>query len=172
MKSGPASNEAPDTEDETFERVSLPFAESVGYQVRLTNRLIQKLLQQTIEPFGVTPGMWYFLRALWDEDGLTQRELSLIVGNVEPTTLSAIKSMELNGLVERTRNEDDRRKINIYLTEKGRDLKDQLLPLAKDVVQTAVKGFSEREFRTFLQLLSAIQANIRPVLENDKFDIL
>ena len=172
MKTGPASSEVSERDDEAYEHVSLPFAESVGYQVRLTNRLIQKLLQQTIEPYGVTLGMWYFLRALWHEDGLTQRELSLIVGTMDPTTLLAIKSMEQTGLVERTRNKEDRRKINIFLTGKGRNLKDELLPLAKNVVQTAVKGFSEREFRTFLQLLSAIQANIRPILDNDKLDLL
>lgn len=158
--------------DNAFEAFSLPFAESVGYQVRLTNRLIQKLLQQTIEPFGVSLGMWYFLRALWHEDGLTQRELSIIVGTMEPTTLSAIKSMERSGLVIRKRNEEDRRKINIHLTPKGLALKDDLMPMAKYVVQTAVKGFSEREFRTFLQLLGAIQDNIRPILTNDKLDIL
>lgn len=172
MKSGTSSPNLSTAFDEAFEDIALPFAESVGYQVRLTNRLIQKLLQQTIEPYGVTLGMWYFLRALWHEDGLTQRELSHIVGTMEPTTLSAIKSMEQSGLVERTRNAEDRRKINIHLTAKGLALKDELLPMAKQVVQTSVKGFSDREFRTFLQLLNAIQANIRPVLENDKLDIL
>jgi MarR family transcriptional regulator, organic hydroperoxide resistance regulator len=172
MKSGTGLPNLTTTLDDGFEDIALPFAESVGYQVRLTNRMIQKLLQQTIEPYGVTLGMWYFLRALWNEDGLTQRELSLIVGTMEPTTLSAIKSMEQSGLVERTRNAGDRRKINIHLTPKGLALKEEMLPLAKHVVQTSVKGFSEREFRTFLQLLNAIQSNIRPILQNDKLDIL
>ena len=95
---------------------ALPFEESVGYQVRQTHRLLQRYLQRKIEPYGVTPGMWYFLRALWDRDGMTQRELSLVVGTMEPTTLTAIKAMERSGLVRRVKNADDRRKINIFLT--------------------------------------------------------
>lgn len=50
--------------------INLPFDLSIGYQIRLTHRLMQKLLQLKIEQFGVTLGMWYFLRVLWDQDGL------------------------------------------------------------------------------------------------------
>ena len=146
------------------EQVALPFAASLGYQVRLTHRLIQKYLQQRIEPYGVSLGMWYFLRALWNEDGLTQKQLSLIVGTMEPTTLSAIKAMEQNGLVNRSRNSEDKRKINIFLTERGGDgggkpevdrfrsgrghkRKHGLVPIAKGVVGAAASGFTEREIQ-------------------------
>jgi len=138
----------------------LPFDESVGYQIRQTSRLIQRCLQQKIEPHGVTLGMWYFLRALWHEDGMTQRELSLVVGTMEPTTLTAIKSMEISGLVRRVKNQDDRRKINIYLTERGKALKAELMPLAKEVVDNSVRGFSDRERAGLLEYLKAIQGNL------------
>lgn len=140
--------------------VVLPFDESVGYQIRLTSRLFQRHLQQKIEPHGVTLGMWYFLRALWHEDGMTQRELSLVVGTMEPTTLTAIKSMERSGLVRRVNNEDDRRKINIYLTERGKALRAELMPLAKEVVDGSVGGFSDRERSALLEYLKAIQDNL------------
>jgi DNA-binding MarR family transcriptional regulator len=147
--------------------VSLPFDRSIGYQVRLTHRLIQRFLQKKIEPYGVTLGMWYFLRALWHEDGMTQSELSAVVGTMEPTTLTAIKSMERKGLVRRVRNPADRRKINIILTDRGQSLRTELLPLAKDVVEAAVVDFSDRERQAFLQFLGAIQANIRAQIGED-----
>src|SRR4051812_49258700 len=103
-------------------RVTFPLEASVGYQLRTTNRMMQRLLQTRIEPYGITLGMWYFLRALWEEDGLTQRELSQRIGTMEPTTLTAIAGMERAGLVTRKRNEQDRRKINVSLTQRGRDL--------------------------------------------------
>jgi len=145
--------------------VELPFDRSVGYQVRLTHRLIQRYLQQKIEPHGVTLGMWYFLRALWETDGLTQRELSTIVGTMEPTTLTAIKAMERDGIVTRVRNEDDRRKINIHLTKRGRELKKELLPLAREVVSTAVLNFAPDDQDTLLRLLNTIQNNLIPRID-------
>ena len=144
----------------------LPFETSVGYQIRQTNRLLSRYLQQKIAPYGLTLGMWYFLRALWHQDGLTQSELSLIVGTMEPTTLTAVKAMERKGLVRRERNATDRRKLNIYLTERGRALKVRLLPLAKEVVDASVDGFSDRERSTFLDYLDAIQKNLRARIES------
>ncbi len=138
----------------------LPFENSVGYQIRITHRLVQRYLQSKIEPHGVTLGMWYFLRALWHENGLTQRELSRRLGTMEPTTLTAIAAMEKAGLVTRVRNATDRRKLNIFLTEKGQGLKAELLPLAVEVVHTATDGFSPAEVRQFIKFLGAIQANV------------
>ena len=73
-------------------RASLPLDGSVGYQVRLTHRLIQRELQSRIAPYGVQLGMWYLLRVLWEEDGLTQRQLSQRIGIMEPTTLHTSSS--------------------------------------------------------------------------------
>ncbi|MAW85945.1 MAG: transcriptional regulator [Phyllobacteriaceae bacterium] len=145
----------------------LPFDESVGYQVRQTHRLLQRYLQQEIEPYGVTPGMWYFLRALWHQDGLTQRELSLVVGTMEPTTLTAINSMERSGLVRRVKNKDDRRKINIFLTRRGKALRAELMPLAKEVVNDAVAGLSPQERSAFLGYLKTVQDNLLARMEGD-----
>jgi len=145
---------------------SLPFETSVGYQIRMTHRAVQRYLQARIEPFGVTPGMWYFLRALWDEDGLTQRELSHRTGTTEPTALNAIAVMERAGFVTRRRNRDDGRKINVMLTSKGRQLKKLLLPFAIEVVDTATRDFSERDKRQFLRQLHLIQRNVAAAIAN------
>ncbi|MDE1934645.1 MarR family winged helix-turn-helix transcriptional regulator [Bradyrhizobium sp.] len=143
----------------------LPFAESVGYQIRATHRLLQRFLQVKIEPHGITLGMWYFLRALWHEDGLTQRELSNRVGTMEPTTLSAMLIMEKNGLVRRVRNPDDRRKWHIHLTPKGRALKVKLLPLAREVVDTAVQNLSRADVTQLLNGLAEVQKSLSATLE-------
>jgi DNA-binding MarR family transcriptional regulator len=140
--------------------VDLPFDASVGYQVRMTHRALQRYLQAKIAPYGVTTGMWYFLRALWAEDGLTQRELSRRIGLMEPTTMGAILGMEKIGLVKRVRNRSDRRKINIFLTSKGHQLKSELLPFAKQVVGDAVAGFSAQQTALLLDLLKGIQRNL------------
>jgi DNA-binding MarR family transcriptional regulator len=144
-------------------KASLPIENSVGYQIRVAHRMLQRYRQQLVEPHGVSSGMWFFLRVLWDQDGLTQRALSRRVGTMEPTTLLALRAMERKGLIRRVRNGGDRRKVNIYLTAKGRALEAKLLPLAKDVVNTAVAGFSQREVTSLLAMLKRIQSNLADV---------
>jgi MarR family transcriptional regulator, organic hydroperoxide resistance regulator len=144
--------------------VDFPFTESIGYQIRTTHRALQRLLQFKISPHGITLGMWYFLRALWHEDGLTQRELSNRAGTMEPTTLSAILIMEKKGLVRRARDRDDRRKWHIHLTPKGRALKRKLLPLAREVVDTAVQNLARNEVAQLLKALAEVQSSVHTTL--------
>jgi len=147
--------------------VSFPLDLSVGYQVRATHRLLQRYLQVRIEPYGVTLGMWYFLRVLWEEDGLTQRELSRRTGTMEPTALTAIQSMERNGLVKRVRNKDDLRKLHVHLTPKANELKRKLLPIAQEVVDRATRRVSEADKKKLVSLLKAVQSNLHSVFEDE-----
>jgi MarR family transcriptional regulator, organic hydroperoxide resistance regulator len=143
----------------------LPFEASIGYQVRATHRLLQRYLQIKIEPFRITTGIWYFLRALWHEDGLTQRELSLRIGTAEPTTLNAIKSMEALGLVRRVRSTQDRRKLHVWLTPKAKKLESHLIPLARSVVETAAATLTAAQVNQLLTLLPAVQRNLNAAID-------
>jgi len=163
-KSGEPSLKARTPATSAAGEVDFPFSESIGYQVRATHRSLQRLLQYKIEPHGITLGMWYFLRALWHEGGLTQRELSNRVGTMEPTTLSAILIMERKGLVRRARDRNDRRKWHIHLTPKGRALKGKLIPLAREVVATAVQGLSPSEVAQLLEGLAEVQKSLAATL--------
>lgn len=161
-RSAPAGK--PEARGASAPEADLPFDESIGYQIRTTHRAMQRFLQFKIAPHGITLGMWYFLRALWHEDGLTQRELSNRAGTMEPTTLSAILIMEKKGLVRRVRNRDDRRKWHIHLTPKGRALKSKLLPLAREVVDTAVQNLARGEVAQLLKALAEVQNSVHATL--------
>jgi DNA-binding MarR family transcriptional regulator len=152
-------------------KVSFPIENSVGYQIRASHRMLQRYRQVLVAPYGVTAGMWFFLRVLWDEDGLTQRELSHRVGTMEPTTLVALRAMEREDLIRRVRNGGDKRKVNIFLTAKGRALEKTLLPLAVQVVNKAVSDFSQAEVRLLLDMLKRIQSNLAEVASGEADDL-
>jgi DNA-binding MarR family transcriptional regulator len=104
--------------------------------------------------------MWHFLRALWEEDGLSQRELSDRVGTTEPTTVSALHAMEKRGLAVRVPNTTDRRKSNIFLTRPAKELHDLLLREARDVNRTATLGIDAAEIRSLKSTLEKIRKNL------------
>src|SRR5690348_271287 len=122
---------------------------SLGYLVRDANRAFQRLLERRIAPHGVTRGQWYFLRVLWEEDGLSQRELSARVGMMEPTTVIALRGMEKAGLVRRTRSADDKRVTRVCLTPKARRLRDRLLKLSQSVNDQGADGIDAAELVRF-----------------------
>lgn len=138
----------------------LPFDQSLGYLVRDLNRAIQRGLQARIQPSGVTLGAWYFLRVLWEEESLTQRELAGRIGMQEPTAVIALRGMEEAGWITRERNAQDRRKVHISLTDQGRALRDTLLPEAKAVIAQALDGMAPAEAEVLLALLRRARANL------------
>ena len=138
----------------------LPPRLSSGYLVRDAHRAFQRLLERRIAPYGVTRGQWYFLRVLWNADGLSQRELSARVGMMEPTTAIALRSMERSQLIRRLRADDDRRKVRVFLTAKAKRLRIQLLSLARDITVEAEEGIVPRDIAAFRRVIARMTANL------------
>lgn len=138
----------------------LPLKSSLGAAIRFTHRAFAVDLQSHLAAHDLPVGMWYFLRTLWEEDGLTQRDLSRRLGIMEPSTLQQLRSMEAKGLIERRRSTTDRRKIHVHLTRCGRALKPRLLPYAREVNTAAAEGFSAAELALLRRLLDRVQKNL------------
>ena len=137
--------------------------ERLAHIVKVTMRALHRALQMRLAQHGVSVGHWTYLRALWQTDGLTQRELSEEAGLAEPTTFTALKAMERRGYVVRRPAEGDRRKRQVFLTPRGRALEAKLVPLAEDVNAVAVRGLSAADVaktrRTLLALLGNLNAD-------------
>lgn len=115
----------------------------LAHLIRDVARAQMRALQVKLAAHGVSFGHWTFLRILWNQDGLTQRELSDLAGVMEPTTYSAVKAMEAMGLIERRQLAGNRKNMHVFLTRAGRSLQNMLVPLAQDVNRTSVRGIPE-----------------------------
>lgn len=134
--------------------------DGVGAKLRDAHRAYNRLLQARLAEEGVTLGMWYFLCALWQEDGISQRQLSRRVGTMEPTTVSALAQMERRGLVQRQRDPMDQRRRVVRLTRRGKSLQDRLQPLQVRLEAPAQLGLDEAETAQLLQLLDRVAENL------------
>jgi len=121
---------------------------------------IQGLPPHRIAAHGITRGQWYFLRVLWTEDGLSQRELSARVGMMEPTTVIALRSMEKTGLIRRVRSADDKRVTKVWLTAKAKRMREEMLLIARGINEDACDGVSRAEFDAFRRAIARMTANL------------
>jgi DNA-binding MarR family transcriptional regulator len=142
-------------------QMDFPLGQSITHQLRVTLKEIEKALQAQLDRAGISLGTWYFLRALWEGDGITQRELSHRLSLVAPTTVQQLKSMEGRGLIKRRRSRDDRRCIHVFLTPKGKALRQKLLPLAPYITNIALQGLSESEIGLLRLILAKMQSNVQ-----------
>ena len=132
----------------------------LAHLVRDAARALGRSLSVRLAEHQVSFGHWSFLRVLWVEDGLTQRELSERVGVMEPTTFSAMKTMERLGYVVRRQHEGDKKKVYIHLTPKGRLLEKRLVPLAEEVNRISVDGIAPEHVATTRSVLLTMIENL------------
>ncbi|MGZ5111147.1 MAG: MarR family winged helix-turn-helix transcriptional regulator [Usitatibacter sp.] len=132
----------------------------LAHLVKDATRALLRALQMRLVEHGVSPGHWSFLRILWEHDGLMQRELSEQAGVMEPTTFSALKAMEQMQYVSRRQMPDNRKNVYVFLTPKGRALKDKLVPLAEEVNRVAVRGVDAADLARAREVLLAIIENL------------
>lgn len=134
--------------------------DSLAYIVREVHRAWMRSLEARISKYGITSGMWWFLRLLWIEDGISQAELSDRLKVMGPTTVRAMDRLEKFGLIRREPSVEDKRKVLIYLTPAGRGLKADLMPVAIEVVNLGTKSLSPAESALARELLRRVLADL------------
>lgn len=134
--------------------------QSLGFQVRRCHRAFDRVLNGHLAKDGLASGFWYFLRALWQENGATQRRLAQLNNVTEPTAVTLLASMERLDLIRRERNAADRRKVNVFLTAKAEALKAELMPMAHQINTIAGAGIAPDELATCLSVLQRMSENL------------
>jgi len=132
----------------------------LAHLIKDAMRGVSRALQMRLMEHDVSFGHWTFLRILWENDGLTQRQLSEQAGLMEPTTHSALRAMEELGYIVRRKLPENRKNIYVYLTDKGHALKEVLVPVAEEVNRIAVRGIPESAIATTRKTLLTIIENL------------
>ncbi|MDF2870619.1 MAG: hypothetical protein K0R05_2194 [Anaerocolumna sp.] len=85
------------------------------------------------------------LKILAEKDGMTQTEITEKL-DIRPSSLGElVMKLEKNGYVERRQNENDKRVINVFLTEKGREFEKELINPRQKAAETWCAGLSEED---------------------------
>ena len=146
--------------DETSGATPFVIEESTAHLVSLASRLFSRALQERLGRYGVSVAQWSMLLLLWEEESLTQKELSRRQQIEEPTAARTLQRMERDGLIRRVPDRRDGRQRRVVLTERGRELCGELVPAALEVNALATHGLSEDEKKRLLSLLGYVVARL------------
>jgi DNA-binding MarR family transcriptional regulator len=130
---------------------------SLGFLLAKSYQKGYALFKAPLEKFSLTPKQFSLLAFLWKQDGLSQVELSDKC-QIDRTTLGGlIDRLQKQGYVRREPNPEDRRAFQIYLTDIGQALEDELLAIARKVTDSFTAGLSSAETETLRQLLKKLR---------------
>jgi DNA-binding MarR family transcriptional regulator len=156
-KAAPVRTTRPPTLRETIDVGSL------GFLVTSTARILGRSLAAALREHGVAPAHWSVLRHLWAEEGLSQRELCALIGIEEATLTRTIDRLVRDKLAVRRRHNTNGRQHAIFLSERGRQLRDVLVPVVQQVNHRAARSISPDGMQALIDNLTLI----RTTLEED-----
>lgn len=120
----------------------------------------KRRVAEEFNKIGITHGQPKILDYLSENDGCIQRELAENC-NIEPATVTSILlNMEKAELIFRVQNLDDRRILNVYLTDKGRRAQREVERVFSLIDEECFEGFSESEKIETINYLNRLQRNI------------
>ncbi|MBY0200339.1 MarR family transcriptional regulator [Priestia megaterium] len=127
-----------------------------GYLIHRTDVKLTNYFMRQLKPYGITPEQWGIISILDSQKGTTQKELSQEIDKDHSTVVRMIHSMEKKGLVKKKFNEQDKRSHYLFLTEKGEEIKNTILPVVKDAHDFVTSNLTSEEVEQLKILLNKI----------------
>ncbi len=126
-----------------------------------TVRTLRARLDRELRTEGLRLGQYQVLSILWEEDGLTPRELSNRLSVEMPTVTRTVQRMVRDGLVRREDHPSDARSVYIRLTDKGNGLRPMIQRLLERETTRMLQGFTDNDREEFISLLERILNNAK-----------
>jgi DNA-binding MarR family transcriptional regulator len=129
---------------------------------KLASRLSDELAAVYQKRFGITIPEWRVIAHLTENTNVSIREIFIRVAMDKSKVSRAAARLELSGFVKKNVNNTDRRLIELQLTAKGRELFENIEPLALAYEREALSALSPQEaevFRTLIGKLLAARAS-------------
>ncbi len=105
---------------------------------------------------GISEQQWRILRVLWERQRCTSAELAKITLIPSPSMVGVIDRMMKKSLVLRDRSKDDRRVVHVSLTDKGRDLQNELMPQIDAIYETLINQCDADAWQTMINTMQII----------------
>lgn len=113
--------------------------QGAGFHLLLhSTHLLEERLRERLRPFGLHAGQARVIHALGRVDEASQRQLSSEF-NVTPASMSQMtKRLVSNGFIQVRDDPQDKRSTLLSLTDKGRQLRDEVVAVWQEVDQIVI----------------------------------
>lgn len=137
--------------------------DSVGYLMRRILHTFSMAVEHELEPSGLTNAQWVPLLKLSTGCASTVAELARECQLDAGGMTRLLDRLETKGLVRRLRSSEDRRVVNLELTEQGREAAKHIPAILCGVQNAHMRGFTVEEWQQLKSLLGRILDNAKAI---------
>ncbi|MDN5842429.1 MAG: MarR family transcriptional regulator [Alcaligenaceae bacterium] len=144
---------------------SLRQDDNIGLLIKRVHALMHRIIDYKAAPVGLTAMQWRPLMLIRHQGVNTPAELARFMHVDTGAMTRTLDRLEAKGFVTRQRCQDDRRVVNVILTEAGTDVIQAILPAIADTLNLHLQGFSNEETQMLCGLLRRLVLNGEHYLE-------
>lgn len=134
----------------------------IGLRISQAGHLCKAYAIQTFSAhnFIITPEQFTVLSVLIENDGLYQRQISTMTMKDRPNITRIINILEKLELINRVSDTNRRKIYKIFITEKGKNVYGEVLPVILKIWKETIKDIDENELNTCIDVIEKIKHNL------------
>lgn len=134
----------------------------IGFTVKQINNIYEKELNERLKKLGITSSQCAVLDYLFhtNKEEINQRDVEKNLSLKNPTVTGILKRMEEKGFILSVPNASDKRKKNIYLTEKAYDIQRKMDADRRKLDKRLMIGLTKKEVEALSRGLEKVLYNI------------
>ena len=135
--------------------------EPIGFMIKQVNNVYEKDLNERLRMIGITASQCAVLDFLFhtSKEEVSQRDVERALNLKNPTVTGLLKRLDEKGYILCVPNANDKRKKNIYLTEKAYDIQRRMENDRRKLDRELTRGMTQRE-------VAALRKNLEKLLYN------
>lgn len=137
----------------------MPIEQSFGHWIARLYRSSQNYFAKKMAKLHIGRGQHSFLLVLYRKDGISQDQLARALHINKAAVARALAKLQKNGYVERKKYDADRRNNYVYLTDKAKKIKAELLSEVNAWTDTLADDFSAADRKQLIDLLKRMGDN-------------
>ncbi len=134
-----------------------------GFLIAKIHQITDRIFKQMLKEYGIkalNPGQGRILFALWQNDEIPIHELSKKTQLTKSSLTTMLDRLENGGFLKRERDKNDKRIINIKLSEMSKNLQNKYVEVSKKMTEVFYGPLTEEEIDQFEDYLRHILDNL------------
>ena len=134
-----------------------------GFLIAKIHQITNRIFNQMLKDYGIeelNSGQGRILFALWQEDNIPIRALSIKTQLTKSSLTTMLDRLESAGYLKRERDENDRRQFIVKLSEKSKNLQIKYVDVSKKMTELFYRTLTEEEIDQFEGYLRKILNNL------------
>jgi DNA-binding MarR family transcriptional regulator len=136
-----------------YSKDNFRLTQSIGFMINKARNILIVEMDAALKELDISSQQMGILLSLTLGLAATPFELSKVLGIDTGLMTRMLDKLEAKELLQRSRSLEDRRVVNLALTEKGEEVAAQIPEIAPDVLNAHLKNFNKTEFEELRRLL-------------------